>query len=48
MTPDHRTGAAANQVRARSPRIIGIRRMAGQATAAPRPDARQRHAMASA
>jgi hypothetical protein len=35
MTPDRRTGAAAQPGRARSPRIIGMRRTAGQATAAP-------------
>lgn len=39
MTSDRRTGAAAQPGSARRPRIIGMPRMAGQATAAPLPDA---------
>jgi hypothetical protein len=39
MASDRRTGAAAQPENARRPRIIGSRRMAGQAAAAPLPDA---------
>jgi hypothetical protein len=39
MASDRRTGAAAKPGSAQLPRVIGSRRMAGQAAAAPLPDA---------